>query len=136
MRETKHKVTRGITCLAELDEFLETTEKFSKKFYKVRIIHRETKVLRIAAIGISRDLVYMITWELEVEPLPGDDLDPAAMHAGDVPLKGWIPKDPDARKRLYPNYEAVPNAPGEHHWFSLFAMHGFKIVDVIEELED
>ena len=137
MRQT-HKVTRFIKCLAEIDEFLQTTQNFGKKFYKVGLIHHEVKNkkqvwLSITAIGISRDLVYEIKWQPEAEPLP-DTPDEADIHAGDAPIEGWIPTDPDILKRLYPNHGAVPDAPGEHHWFTLFAMHGFIIVDVIEEL--
>ncbi len=143
----QHKVVRSIKCLEEIDEFLNATSKFGKKFIKWRIIHHEVEAIKqvwvsITAIGISRDLVYLITWQPEAESLPDtweedvlvDLSNPHAVRIGNAPFEGRIPKDPKVRKRLYPNYGAVPDKPGEHHWLSLFAMHGFVTVDTIEEL--
>ena len=134
VRETKHKVTRSIKSLYEIDEFLNATSKFGKKHYKVGTVHHEMKTwLSIAAIGISRDLVYVITWQPEAEALP-DSVEPDAVHAGDSPIKGWVPIDEKALKKLYPNHGEVPDEVGEHHWITIFTTHGFLICDTIEEL--
>lgn len=88
--------------------------------------------MEIIAIGISRDLTYKIRWAPEVDPLP-DASNPDAVYAADEPVKGWIPKNPQDLKRLYPNTGEVPNAVGEHYWITLFEVNGFTRVDRIED---
>lgn len=130
-----YKVYKRIECLDEINDFLETTQKFSKKFYNVKTLHGDADQawLSVNAIGISRDLTYIISWQPRATPMP-DHADPTDVYLGDAPVKGWIPKKEDELGKLYPNYGNVPDRTGEHHWITLFTAHGFVRVDNFEEM--
>lgn len=69
------KVHRQVEEKADLNKFFRVTGKFVKKFYRIRyhIVDKTvfeeppeyTRAINIEAIGVSRDLIYRISWSIE-----------------------------------------------------------------------
>lgn len=141
----KHKVSRTVRDLRDVDDFLKQTHQFSKKFYTVDLVGGESVryQLNVRAIGISRDLIYCLRWmmdaeswsKLDLEKGPIPEYDPEMARNGDMPILGWIPKYNKELEKFYPNAGHVPDKQGEWHWLDLLANWDFKQVDFIEEME-
>ena len=134
----KHKVTRTVRDLREVDDFLEQTHKFGKKFYTIDLVGGESVryQLNVRATGISRELICKLKWMIDVEPHKnGEAITAANVRNGDAPHFGWIPNNEKERLKFYPNTQHVPDEPGEHRWIDLFKCWDFKLQDSIEEVE-
>ena len=96
MRQKRNSMTisvfRCVTSPIDIEDFLKTTDKFGKRFFKANIKYdmKQTQSLKIQAIGISRELVYKISWEMEIYPYEDipDSLPknlPRGYHEGTIP---------------------------------------------------
>lgn len=132
----KHIVYKNIQCLLDLDHFVGSVLKYSKKFYKLSVIGGENTPYRIQvhAVAISRDLIYKIYWVMDSIPFEGE-YTPDSIYKGDAPIYGWIPKHKDDLAKLYPNAGVVPDGPGEYYWFTIFESWGFIRVDNITTVD-
>lgn len=122
------KITKWIKSGADLDKLFRITENFNKKFYKLRYEPPSAKDkedvlvnIRIAAVAISRDLVYKIYWNLECTRWIEDgDSENTASYP--------IPREENDGNWLYPLAEEA----GGHRW-NCFERNNFIAVDFIED---
>lgn len=133
MRKIKVKVERYVTHPKDLGRFLRKTGKFSKSFYSTAIEYlgsenEEEMWLTITAIAISRELIYKITWEIEVEEkeeLKGTD---EQYNELELPWNGIVPKDPIWLNLLYP-------CADDNLYLDVFEYENFVEVDSIEIID-
>lgn len=133
----KHKVFKKIESLRDVDDFLKSSGKFSKKFYSVDLKGGENVryELVVNAVAISRDLVYKIGWNMKAESLKDHIGGAETVRDCDAPIYGWIPAEEKELKKFYPNVAHVPDEPGESHWITLFQCYDFVRVDSIEMID-
>ena len=125
------RIERYIICSDDLNHFLWITAKFSKRFYDwtIRYDIDDTEWLKIEAIGISRDLVYKVVWEMEIYPYEGipanlpKDL-PKGYEYGS--MQDTIPRREEACDMLYPHKEYG-------NYADVFRYNSFIEVDKISE---
>lgn len=95
------EVTRQAETKKDVLDFIVLTGKFGKRFYKVTEGSKgNKKTIKITAIAVSRDLTYILKWEMEgkeVKPKPKDD----ELKAKKAPRFGLVPKADRMNKFLY-----------------------------------
>lgn len=123
------RVTKHINSERDLEAFLRITDKFTKKFYNVKsttcIYERDDAdgFLLFTAIGISRDLIYKIKWEIYTKD-GSDTYDP------DTDFEhGAEPIDETTLKMLFPEYGVFLDGKKQ----TVFGLSGFALVDSIED---
>lgn len=120
------KVTKYIASGVDLNKFFRITKNFSKKFYKLRYRigndrEEEYQYIKLDAIGVSRDLIYRVYWEILCKVR--EDLS--------LPL-GYYPIDEGNRNWLYPLYDEQID---DDSWrWNCFERENFIQVDLIEDI--
>lgn len=126
------RVSTWIEHPSDVTEFVKTVGRFSKKFYTVR--HKTTpnyKFINIVALGISRDLTYIVRWgimantdeEMEKEYLEN----PHSVYGDDVAPYGLLPLNDQNKTALYPCLDIG-------NYVDVFHYNGFiKVVQIHDE---
>jgi len=127
------KVRRWVVHPSDLKRFFQKTAKFSKSFYFFDTEYHDNsgdeEIWAVyTAIGISRELIYTIQWEIELverEELLGTDREYKELIK---PWNGLVPRDEMWYYTLYPL--------AEDSFVDVFNYENFTQVDSIEDIEN
>ena len=132
-----YEIVAYLNRKADLDDFLNATHRFGKKFYRCKeggghlILDDGSKlpILHVMALAISRDLTYRLHWTIPYD----DHTDRAEYQAketaleeqaflGKRPLRNANPHEDRDRDLFYP-YLKIEES--ERPWENVFASFGF-----------
>jgi len=120
-----YEVQKHFESEDDLRHFLNTTKKFSKRFYNVtgETVGTIQHILHIVAVAISRDLTYVLRMNIQCKEYPktpaDDDKDPDKRY----PEFGWIPTNKEVKNLYYPfadNYQDIFDYNGFHKVGSIY----------------
>lgn len=107
------EVRKTVSEASDVWSFINTTERFGKKFYSVvGQLVGENRYLKIVAIAVSRSLTYLIYWRILCDP------------EGPSSLIAYMPKEKDELECLLPYLKKENNT-------DIFEGHGFVNVGTI-----
>lgn len=118
---------------AKLASFFDQTKQFGKKFY--HIDHSDARVkprLGITALAVSRDVTYILRWDITCEQLLTEEADDDGVMIEDMidekfPAWGLRPRDYESLGCYFPN-------AGRDNYTDTFKLHGF--IEVQKLLKD
>lgn len=115
----------------QVQNFLDTTKNFGKRFYNA-IYDEEDYTIRVTALAVSRDLTYILRWIIGCIPERRQDEDkideilPKDILSGKVPRYGWELRLREENKTWFPKFD-------KEIFFDVFYLNGFVHADVLKK---